>query len=215
MPKAFTEYEKEIIRKRLLEQGNKQFSTYGLKKTNIDELATAVGISKGAFYLFYPSKEALYLDIAEQAEQHFRREVLAAIDRPGLSAHARLQSVLKEIFALLKTIPLFQYLSQGDYDLLFRRIPEAQLNQHLVNDRNFMAELITRCQQAGIPIQVSLQHFSSLIFSLLVVSLYSDNLLPGYSEGAFDLLLELTIAYCLGEIPVQSFNLPEPLTFQE
>ena len=57
MPKAFSEAEKEMIRRKLLEQGYKQFSTYGLKKTNIDELAAAAGISKGAFYIFYESKE--------------------------------------------------------------------------------------------------------------------------------------------------------------
>ncbi|NTU61928.1 MAG: TetR/AcrR family transcriptional regulator, partial [Chloroflexi bacterium] len=36
MPKGFTEQEKELIRKRLIEQGYKQFSAYGLKKTNIE-----------------------------------------------------------------------------------------------------------------------------------------------------------------------------------
>jgi AcrR family transcriptional regulator len=64
MPKAFTEQEKELIRKRLLEQGHKQFSAYGLRKTNIEELAEASGISKGAFYLFYTSKEALFMDVS-------------------------------------------------------------------------------------------------------------------------------------------------------
>ena len=66
MPKAFTEQEKELIRKRLLEQGYKQFSAYGLRKTNIEEVASACGISKGAFYLFYPSKEALFMDVVER-----------------------------------------------------------------------------------------------------------------------------------------------------
>ena len=88
MPKGFTEHEKELIRKRLLEQGYKQFSAYGLKKTNVEELAEASGISKGAFYLFYESKEALFMDVIELAEERFRQEILAAIDLPGPSPRA-------------------------------------------------------------------------------------------------------------------------------
>ena len=68
MPKAFTVDEKELISKRLLEQGYKQFSTYGLKKTSIEGLAVAAGISKASFYVFYESKESLFMDIVEQAE---------------------------------------------------------------------------------------------------------------------------------------------------
>ncbi|MBN2550474.1 MAG: helix-turn-helix transcriptional regulator, partial [Anaerolineales bacterium] len=60
MPKGFSDQEKEIIRARLLEQGQRLFSAHGLKKTNIDELAAAAGISKGAFYLFFASKEACF-----------------------------------------------------------------------------------------------------------------------------------------------------------
>ena len=84
MPKGFTEHEKELIGKRLLEQGYRQFSAYGLKKTNIEEIAEAAGISKGAFYNFYESKEALFMDVIELAEIRFRQEMLAVIDLPGL-----------------------------------------------------------------------------------------------------------------------------------
>ena len=121
MPKAFTEHEKDLINKRLIEQGYKLFSVYGLKKTSIEELAQAAGISKGAFYLFYESKEALFMDVAELAEQHFRQEILAAVDLPGPSPRARLYAILKKAFSLLKTIPILQFFTGSDYDLLFRR----------------------------------------------------------------------------------------------
>jgi AcrR family transcriptional regulator len=93
MPKAFTEQEKDWIRTRLVEQGYELFATYGLKKTNIEELTQASGISKGAFYLFYESKEALFMDVVELAEQRFRHEILEAIDQPGPSPRARLVAV--------------------------------------------------------------------------------------------------------------------------
>ena len=57
MPKAFTDQEKEVLREQLREKGRALFEAHGLRKTSVDEIVRAVGISKGAFYLFYKSKE--------------------------------------------------------------------------------------------------------------------------------------------------------------
>ncbi len=56
MPKAFSDHEKEMIHSQMREKGKALFEKQGLKKTSVDELTEAVGISKGAFYLFYESE---------------------------------------------------------------------------------------------------------------------------------------------------------------
>jgi AcrR family transcriptional regulator len=203
MPKAFTEHEKELINRRLLEQGYKLFSAYGLKKTNIEELAGAAGISKGAFYIFYESKEALFMDVAELAEQRFRQEILAVVDLPGPSPRARLFAVLKKAFALLKTIPILQFFTGSDYDLLFRRIPPEKLQEHLASDRMFFEELVTRCQNADIPIRARAEEISSLLYPLVLAILHEDDLGRNNFSGSIDLLLELVAAFCLGEVEIQ------------
>lgn len=62
MAKAFTEKEREEIRRRLQDEGQKQFKEKGLKKVSVRELTQAAGIAQGGFYTFYESKEALLLD---------------------------------------------------------------------------------------------------------------------------------------------------------
>ena len=204
MPKGFTEYEKELISKRLIEQGYRLFSAYGLKKTNLDEIAAAAGISKGAFYLFYDSKEALFMDCAELAEVRFRQEILAIIDLPGPSPRARFLAVLKRAFNLIKTIPLLQFFTGSDYDLLFRRIPQEKLQEHLSSDQVFFDELFTRCQNAGIPIRVQSSQVLSLLYPLVIAYLREDD--PGASifSSSIDQLLELAAAFCVGEIELES-----------
>ncbi|MEJ2558665.1 MAG: TetR/AcrR family transcriptional regulator [Anaerolineae bacterium] len=191
MPKAFTEREKELISKRLLEQGYKQFSAYGLKKTNIGELAEAAGISKGAFYIFYKSKEALFMDVVELTEKRFRQEVLAAIDLPGPSPRGRLSAVL-------------QFLTGSDSDLLYRRVPAEKFQEHLANDRVFIEEFVTRCRQAGIPIQVQAEEISGLLYALVLTILHEEDFGPNNLVGTVDILLELVAAFCLGEVELQS-----------
>lgn len=204
MPKAFTAQEKELIRKRLLEQGHKQFSAYGLRKTNIEELAEAAGISKGAFYLFYASKEALFMDVVEQVEQRFRQELFAMVDLPGPSPRARLFALLQHAFHRVKTIPLLQFLTGSDYDLLFRRVPPETFQEHVAHDRAFVNELITRCRNAGIPLRVQSEEIISLLYPLVLTTLHEDEYAGAFPlGGSVDVFLEVIAALWLGEIELQ------------
>jgi AcrR family transcriptional regulator len=206
MPKAFTEHEKELIGKRLLEQGYKLFSAYGLKKTNIEEIAKAAGISKGAFYKFYESKEALFMDVIEQAEIRVRQEILAVVDLPGPSPRARLFAVLKKAFTLFETIPILQFLTGSDFDVLFRRLPGEKLQEHLANDQAFFEELIGRCRSAGIPIRAQPEQIVGLLYPFVLTILHEDDWGRNNFGGSTDLLLELVAAFCLGEVEIRLQN---------
>ena len=203
MPKAFTEYEKGLITTRLLEQGYKQFSAYGLRKTNVGELAEAAGISKGAFYNFYESKEALFMDVVELAEQRYRQDVLAALELPGPSPRARLVAVLKKAFTSFKEIPILQFLTSSDYDLLSRRVSPAKLQEHMASDRAFIEDLVARCRQAGISIQASTEEIRVLFYALVLTVVHEEDFGPDGLRGAVDILLELVAAFCLGEVQIQ------------
>jgi AcrR family transcriptional regulator len=204
MPKAFTPHEKDLIRRRLLEVGYKQFSAYGLRKTNIDELAQAAGISKGAFYIFFDSKESLFMDIIEMVEERFRQEIFAAIEQPGDSPRSRLSAVLKQAFTSARELPILQFLSGSDYDLLFRRVGSGKLQEHLASDRLFVEELVERCRGANIPIQVPSNVLIGLIYPLILALLHEGDFAPYEMSGSFDVLLELVAAYCLGEVQVST-----------
>jgi AcrR family transcriptional regulator len=203
MPKAFTEREKEVIQGLLLEHGYRLFSAFGLRKTSVAELASAAGISKGAFYIFYDSKEALFMDVVEVAEEHFRHQVLAEIDKPGPSPRARLFAVLKRAFTAFTGIPILRFLTSSDYDLLYRRVPAAQLEAHFASDQVFIEELVARCREAGISIQAPIDEIGRLFYTLVLTILHQDALGPDRLAGAIDILLELVSAYCLGEVEIE------------
>ncbi len=212
MPKAFTESEKKLITDRLLEQGHKHFSAFGLRKTSVEELATGAGISKGAFYLFYESKESLLMDVVEEAELNFRQSVLKVIEEPGSSPRARLVAVFQKAFSLWKTIPILRIFTQGDYELLSRRVPAEKLQRHMESDQEFITELISRCQRAGIPIQAAREQISGLMYAAFFTSLHEDDFGPGSLTSTVNLLLELIAAFCLGEIELEAQDVARLLT---
>ncbi len=203
MTKAFSEQERELIRKRLLEQAYRLFSTFGTQKTNIEEIVKATGISKGAFYGFYSSKESLFMEVIEQAENRVRQQILAVIDLPGKSARARLFAVLKKAFSLFREIPILQFVTGSDYAIIFRRIPAKKLQEHLANDRAFLNELFTRCRSAGIPIQITPEQMVGLLYPLALSIMHEDELDQAGISNNIDPLLELVAAYCLGETELE------------
>ena len=214
MPKAFSEHERAVIQARLLEEGYKFFSAYGLKKTNVEELAEAVGISKGAFYLFYESKEALFMDVTEQVEARYRREVLAVVDSPGLSPRERLFRVFQIAFTQWQTLPILKLITRRDYEMLARRMPADKLHEHLTADHRFIEELVARCRNAGIPIQAEVDQIAGLVYAVLFASLHEDDFGPDRFPGTMDLLVQLIVAFCLGEVTLPSGN-PPVLTNEE
>lgn len=61
MPIAFTAEERTVLTGQLLESTRRFVKEQSARKVTIKQLTDSVGISKGAFYLFYPSKEHLFM----------------------------------------------------------------------------------------------------------------------------------------------------------
>jgi len=132
MPRAFRKAEKATIRDRLKRAGRKCFTRFGLKKTTIEDLTKPAGIAKASFYLFFDSKEAMYLDIMMDempammkrlADQSFHatsntRDALALLAR-GIA-----QEILTNEFARIfldDPTELEQLIRSVDYDGILER----------------------------------------------------------------------------------------------
>ncbi len=63
MPLAFSDEEKMQIRERLLAAAEEIAATSAYKDIKVEALTTIAGISKGAFYKFYESKEQLFFEM--------------------------------------------------------------------------------------------------------------------------------------------------------
>ncbi len=65
MPKTSTAA-KEARRTQILDAAVRCFARRGYYATTIEDLVAETGLSRGALYLYYPSKEAIYLAISER-----------------------------------------------------------------------------------------------------------------------------------------------------
>lgn len=99
--RGFTPEQESRISAQLLETGHELFSTYGLRKTTIEDLTSEVDIGTSTFYRFFDSKEALFVAVLERegervlAEFHDRN--FDEAEDPAAATAAFLRFIMDEI----------------------------------------------------------------------------------------------------------------------
>jgi AcrR family transcriptional regulator len=191
MPRGFSEREKEGIRDNLLDKGRVFLTTYGVKKTNVEDLTRAVGISKGAFYLFYASKEELFFEVLGRFEDEYHAELLKVAVQPGVSSQSQVQDFLKRAFSVWRTNPLFTHFSQEEYEHLVRKLPEEKVRANLHKDRIFVGRLLDQWRDHGVVVGCSPEMFLGLMRALFFISLHEQELGPDMSPAVIDFFIDL------------------------
>lgn len=136
MAKGFSDNEKKIIQDRLVNAADICWGKYGIKKTTVEELAKMACISKGAFYLFYQSKELLFFDVLERADMRLKDRVLTILKTSNGSRKQNFIQCLNQIFMEIQKSPWIFNLQNGDYELLVQKLPEGSIRNHIINDEN-------------------------------------------------------------------------------
>jgi AcrR family transcriptional regulator len=199
MPRGFTEHEKASIRSDLIRKGRALFETHGLRKTNVDDLTQAVAISKGAFYLFFESKEALFFAVLQQAEAEVRQRLLGAIDEATSNGRERFRAMLHNVLELWRATPLFAQVGKDEYAVLLRRLPPALVQEHLQSDIMFAQEFVAHWQQAGVVIRTDPALVSELIRALFFLSLHEQEFGAGLFPQVADVLIDGIVRHVVVE----------------
>lgn len=128
----FTELEKEKIREELLKVAYRFFVDKGFKNTSLEDITSSVGIAKSSFYIFFESKEILYMELlaheGEQIEKQVWPKVIAAKD-----IRSAIKIYLNEMDLELEDKILTQRLV---YDLEEYKIVSRKLNPDYVGSEH-------------------------------------------------------------------------------
>lgn len=69
----------EVRRRELLNAAEALFVSQGVAATSVDQIVAAADVSKGAFYLHFPSKEALLAALQQRFVEEFRADFQSAM----------------------------------------------------------------------------------------------------------------------------------------
>jgi len=189
MPKGFSEREKAVIRAQLLAKGRELFATQGIKKANVEDLTRAANISKGAFYLFFNSKEELFFELLGQFEDEYHANLIAAAARPGTSPRQQVKDVLIQAFSIWRTHPLFTHFNQEEYEYLVRKLPEEFAQTNIDKDAIFVEKLLGAWRAQGVVIDCDPTLFLGLTRALFYISLHEQEV----GSGIYPTVIEFFI----------------------
>jgi AcrR family transcriptional regulator len=121
MAKAFSEQEREIINEKLIAACEECWNLFGYQKTNIRDLCSKAGISSGAFYLFYESKELLFIETADRGI----KRIASLIDQNMPSEKPVKQDFAKAFKIMAREIAKMKWLASfnDDLEIFHRKIP--------------------------------------------------------------------------------------------
>jgi AcrR family transcriptional regulator len=184
-PRAFSAEEKEHVKRKLIEAAEGCLATTGIKKTSVDELCKAAGISKGAFYLFYESKELLFLDALEEEQKKIHEAIISEM-REQKSKREGFTAVVSRMYRDFTAKPWLMALAGDEYELLLRRIPKERIERHIAIDDESTNRFL---QGAGREANMDPELLSAVLRMLFMGILHKKEIGP-HTDDAFLFLLK-------------------------
>lgn len=189
MPRGFNERERDAIRANLIDAGRARLIAVGMSKTSVEELARAAHISKGAFYHFFPSKEALFISLFAEAERAYRDQLRAFARRPGKTPKARMLAFFRDALRCYRDTPLLNKVSQDDMAALLRALPPDGMRPSASDEEAFAVEIFSIFRENGLKVRCKPLELSSLMQTIFLLDLAVQGLGEAHAH-AVDFMLE-------------------------
>lgn len=142
MATAFTEQEINIIVFRLKEAARQCAGTLGVRKTTVDQLSVAADISKGAFYKFYPTKEALFFELLEDMHTEiYEASSMILRNNTSLPPAQRAAEAVLVACRKMEESGMMDFMER-DVPYLLRKIPAEVQEKHYHSDEIHIKEML-------------------------------------------------------------------------
>lgn len=164
--KRIRDAKRELI---LLEALN-LFSRKGFYSTRIQDIAEAANISQGLLYYYYPSKEAVYIDLVDDSLERINDTARYVRDM-NKSSGEKVMYALQILFKTIESSPRFRQtcrmIAQATYQADISPEAQSQLDKKRDVAYRIMAEIFRKGQMEGSivdgdPMQLSILFWTSV-----------------------------------------------------
>ncbi len=162
--------ERQARRRRIQRAAREVFAEKGYAKTSIEQIARRASLSVGAIYLYFRSKEDLYVSLLEETLHQFDQELTSIKLRTDLAHRARLQAAWTYLTTWadsdIEGTRILRLVSQtGIRKQLSDEVAESTA-RGLNGIRDHLIALISTGVDVGCYRRVDVQHTADLLWSL-------------------------------------------------
>lgn len=172
MPKIYSSQEKENIRISLRRAAEKCLARYGVKRTTVDELVRMVGIPKGTFYLFYESKEHLFLDVVKaftESENKRYLDMLQELDENHIVTS--LTTIFHKMVMSAYERGIYRFLDDNQMELVMRKISPQERTEMEKAKKGYIENLLS---YFAIDDEEDVEAFQQAFSSIYYILLHDD-----------------------------------------
>ncbi len=131
----FTELEKNRLKEEIKEISHRLFIDKGFKSTSLEDITSSVGIAKSSFYIFYESKEMLYMELLGMEGEEIEDKIWPKV-KAAKNIHLAIKVYLNEMTHELESKILTQRLI---YDLDEYKLVARKLNPGYVASKTLIS----------------------------------------------------------------------------
>lgn len=187
MPRGFTDNQTQAIDQKLISFAMSMIQDSGVRKTTIERLTRAANISTGAFYNFYPSKEALFFKVYEILEERIKAQFFEQMVAISLD----ITEITRVMLALLDSENMHNLLTligKEDLDYILMNIDPSIVQKHQQDDILFMNKVIEYLHGQGLTTSMDADLILSYLQALFTLCYEKDRLHP-YSDRIIESFL--------------------------
>jgi len=124
--------EKEVRRRQILDAAREIFFEKGFEKTTVDDIAQATELSKGAIYLYFPSKEEIYICLMTEGAAILYNMLKKAVD-VDLPADTLLRRLGHSYYSFYRDYPNY-------FRMMFLYYSSQEIHSKVTKDLNCKCE---------------------------------------------------------------------------
>ncbi len=186
MATAFTDKEKEVIRKKLHKVAKECLQRYGVRKTTVDQMVAMADISKGSFYNFYPSKEMLFFTVLEEYQIDIMNRLTKQLGQENQINRNQFVQLLYDFYQDFRYSFVYTIFKNHEMELLIRKLPKEVITTHHLLDDGMVEKIITHI---NIKETITVEIVSALLRTIAISILHIEEI----GEKQFDTILKLLI----------------------
>lgn len=184
MARSFSVQERDKIKSALIRECAECWGKLGYKKTSIDDLCRSAGISKGSFYAFFDSKEALFCEVICAVQESMYYSAKAVIDEK--QDKYGIVEALKLIYREYDRNNFLYRIDSSDYLTFTNRLTDEQ-NQRILESSRLNQSLFT--EQSYAKFKIDPNKATSVIYSL-IMGISVKQFLPYDNVEVFDFMID-------------------------
>lgn len=161
-PRGFTDQNKYELKMKLCLECESSWAIHGYKKTSIGDLTKKIGISTGAFYLLYSSKEELFCDTIEGVKTRLKNELTKIVtNESGKSGFIK---AMIWHFEEYDRFPFLYNSTTPDFLALLNKLPKDRIENLKFDSISFFYNII---DISGLTLKVDKEKAYAVISTLL------------------------------------------------